>query len=354
MGNSNDNQAGNRMERNSFLVALALVTILFLSLLKPFFGAILWACIIGLIFFPVQQRLSKYWGDRPNLSALVTLILCVVICIVPILFIFGSFLQEGASFYQRLQSGDIDLGQAVDRIKEAFPVIQQVLDRFNLDLSNLKSLLSTVAISVSKFVAKNAVQFGQGTMQWFISLGLMLYIAFFMLRDGTQLSELLIKALPLGDERERLIFKKFAEVARATIKGNLVVAIVQGALGGFIFWFIDIPGPILWGVVMVLLSLIPLVGASLIWLPVAIYLFAVGELGHAVLLTAFGVGVIGLVDNFLRPILVGRDTKLPDYVILLSTLGGLALFGINGFVVGPLLAAVFVAFWGIFIREFNC
>ncbi len=128
---------------------------------------------------------------------------------------------------------------------------------------------------------------------------------------------------------------------------------MQGALGGLIFWLLGIPGALLWGVVMALLSLLPVVGAGLIWGPVAIYLAATGHWGQGLILAAFGVGVIGLVDKVLRPILVGRDTKLPDYIVLLSTLGGFVLFGMNGFVIGPLLAALFVAFWGIFMREFN-
>jgi predicted PurR-regulated permease PerM len=149
------------------------------------------------------------------------------------------------------------------------------------------------------------------------------------------------------------MFAKFAEVTRATVKGNLVVAAVQGALGGIIFWILGIPGPFLWGVVMFLLSLIPMVGAGLIWAPVALYLFAAGQWIEGLVLTGFGIGVIGLVDNVLRPILVGRDTKLPDYIVLMSTLGGFVLFGMNGFVIGPLIAALFVTVWEIFIREFN-
>jgi len=149
------------------------------------------------------------------------------------------------------------------------------------------------------------------------------------------------------------LFAKFAEVTRATVKGNLVVAAVQGTLGGLIFWVLGIPGAFLWGVVMTLLSLIPVVGAALIWLPVAVYLFATGNWVHGTILFAFGAGVIGLVDNVLRPVLVGRDTKLPDYMVLLSTLGGFVLFGMNGFVIGPLIAALFVTFWDIFVREFH-
>ncbi len=346
-----DEQA--KLEQRSFLLALVLVSVLFLFLLKPFFGAIFWACIIGLIFYPLYHRLLTRIGPRPNLAALATLMVCVVIGIVPSLFVIGSFFQEGASLYQRLQSGELDLGNRIERIREAFPAIQLFLEGLHLDLDKVKAQLSAGALNASRFIAQNAVQLGQGTLQFLVSLGLMLYMAFFMLRDGHTLVDLLVRALPLGDERERLLFAKFAEVTRATVRGNLLVAVTQGALGGIIFWILDIRGALLWGVVMTLLSLIPVVGAGLIWGPVAIYLFAIGEWVQGGILVAFGVGVIGLVDNVLRPILVGRDTKLPDYIVLFSTLGGFSLFGMNGFVLGPLVAALFVAFWGIFIREFN-
>jgi predicted PurR-regulated permease PerM len=174
-----------------------------------------------------------------------------------------------------------------------------------------------------------------------------------MLRDGNQLLELLVRALPLGDARERQLFALFGEVTRATVKGNLVVALVQGALGGFILFVLGMPGVLLWAVLMAFASLIPAVGPALIWVPIALYWVATGQYWQAGVLAGFGVLVIGMVDNVLRPILVGRDTKMPDYIVLLSTLGGIALFGINGVVVGPLVAALFMAFWGIFMAEIH-
>lgn len=340
------------LERRSFLLALLAVTLLFLYLLKPFFGALFWAAVIGLLFHPLYVRFLKAWGDRPNLAALTTLLIGMVIGIIPALFVIGSFFQEGAELYQRVQRGELDPGSYLEGLRETFPAAQAFFGRLGIDLDNVKAQLSAAAITVSRYIAQHAVQLGQGTLQWFVSLGLMLYVAFFMLRDGPRLVTLLVRALPLGDEREHLLLAKFAEVTRATVKGNLVVAVVQGTLGGIIFFLLGIPGALLWAVVMTLLSLIPVAGAGLIWGPVAIYLFAIGDWVQGLILTAFGVGVIGLVDNVLRPILVGRDTKLPDYIVLLSTLGGFVLFGINGFVIGPLLAALFVAFWQIFMREF--
>jgi predicted PurR-regulated permease PerM len=137
-------------------------------------------------------------------------------------------------------------------------------------------------------------------------------------------------------------------VIRATVKGSILVAVAQGALGGLIFWFLGIHAPLLWAVLTAFLSLLPAVGAALVWLPVAIYFLAAGAAWKGVILIGYGVLVISLVDNILRPILVGKDTKMPDYVVLISTLGGLAIFGATGLVLGPVIAAMFIAAWEIF------
>jgi predicted PurR-regulated permease PerM len=142
-------------------------------------------------------------------------------------------------------------------------------------------------------------------------------------------------------------------VIRATVKGNVLVAAVQGALGGLAFWVLGVHAPILWAVVMGFLSLLPAIGAALIWAPVALYLLVVGHISQGIGLLVFGVFVIGLVDNVLRPILVGKDTQLPDYVVLISTLGGLAVIGINGFVIGPLIAAMFFSAWHLLAIEYG-
>lgn len=342
-----------KLERGFFLLLLLLVTWYFLDLLKPFFAAIFWACIIGLLFQPLYQRLLKLWKGRANVSAIAALLIVLFIGIIPLLFLITLFIEEGTEVYRRLQSGEIDVEGYLNRLKAALPVAQRFLENLNVDLSNLKEQLSSVAVAASRYLAQHTLAIGQGTLKFFVDFGIMLYLAFFMLRDGSMLVDLIARALPLGDQREKLLFAKFVDVTRATVKGNLVVAAVQGALGGLIFWILGIPAPVLWGVVMAFLSLLPVVGASLVWIPAAIYLFVIGSWIKALVLIGFSAGIISLIDNLLRPLLVGRGTKLPDYIVLLSTLGGFVLFGMNGFVIGPLLAALFVAFWEIFTREFN-
>lgn len=347
------NPPHNKMEQYSFLLVLALVTLLFFVLLSPFFAPVFWACAISLLFYPVQLKLMERWGKRPNINALITLLLCIVVVVIPVLLILTSFVSQGASVYARIESGEINPNEYLNRFREALPAAQRLLDFLNLDTAALEEQAKTGALAASGFAARNVFSLGQSTFNFVLSLGLMLYMTFFLLRDGTQLINLIIRALPLGDAREKLLFKKIAEVTRATIKGNMVVAVVQGALGGFIFWMLDIPAPILWAVGMAVVSLIPAVGAGLIWLPFSIYLMVTGDMQKGLILLGYGIVVIGLSDNILRPILVGRDTKLPDWLVLLSTLGGLVLFGINGFVIGPLIAAVFIVFWQIFSRDYN-
>lgn len=342
-----------KMEMRTFILFLLLASLAFLWMLQPFFGPIFWACAIAIIFYPVQQSLLRRFPEKRSLTALMTLTLCIVIVVIPVIFIVTSAVNEGIDVYEKIEDGEIKPAQYVEKFQAAFPVVEQFLGRFGMDIHGLKNNIGDAAVSGGKFLAKHTLSIGQNAFTFVLNLCLMLYLTFFMLRDGSKLVDLLVRALPLGDVRERLLFAKFAEVTRATVKGNLVIAIIQGALGGLIFWVLGIPGAVLWAVGMAIVSLIPAIGPALIWLPVALYLFAVGEVVDAIILTAFGAVVIGLIDNILRPILVGRDTKMPDYIVLLSTLGGLAIFGINGFVVGPLVAALFMAFWGIFIREIN-
>ncbi|MFG1496996.1 AI-2E family transporter [Saccharospirillum sp. HFRX-1] len=341
------------LENRFFLLLLLLVSLAFFFVLEPFWGAIFWAVAITVIFYPLQTRFLRLTGNRRNLSALITLLCCVVIVVLPVLLIVMQVVNEAVNLFQSIQEGDISLGDILDQLRTAFPMVPDLLNKAGIDTENVRQRLSDFAVTASQYLAQETLSIGQNTMSLVLNLGLMLYLAFFLLRDGHKLIALFIRALPLGDEREHRLFDKFAEVTRATVKGNLVVAIVQGALGSIIFAILGIPAVILWGVLMAILSLIPAVGAALVWGPAAIYLIASGSWISGIVLVAYGMVVIGLADNILRPILVGRDTKLPDYVVLFSTLGGIALMGINGFVIGPLIAALFMTFWDIFMRDFN-
>ena len=212
----------------------------------------------------------------------------------------------------------------------------------------MQDKLSAGLLKGSQFLAAQALNIGQSTFDFFVNLFAMLYLLFFLLRDEDALAKRIKSAIPLRPEQLNALLLKFTVVIRATVKGDLLVALLQGALGGLIFWFLGITASLLWAVLMAFLSLLPAIGAGLVWAPVAIYHLATGSVWQGVVLIAYGALVIGLVDNFLRPILVGKDTKMPDYVVLISTLGGIEAFGLNGFVIGPVIAAKFIAGRDIF------
>jgi predicted PurR-regulated permease PerM len=209
----------------------------------------------------------------------------------------------------------------------------------------LQERLTAALTSASQLFAAQAVSIGQDAFNLVVSFFIMLYVLFFFLRDGQALVQRVNRLMPLSETVKHDLAGKFTTVVGATVKGNIAVAMAQGALGGFIFWALDLNAPVLWGVVMAFLSLLPAVGAAVVWLPMAVYLLISGQLMQGAVLIAFGVLVIGLVDNLLRPMLVGKDTKMPDYLVLLSTLGGISLFGLHGFVIGPVIAAMFIAAW---------
>ena len=337
-------------EDKAFLLLLAAVTLAFAWILWPVFDAILWGTIIAILFAPVYRRLCRSMRQRRTLAALTTVGLVVVIVIVPVTLVAAMLAQEATGLIARIQSGELNPGRAWRQAFGALPAwIIDLLSRVGLgNLDAVQQRVTEGLLRGSQFIAAQAVNIGQVTVGLLVGLAVMLYLLFFLLRDSDSLLRHLKAAIPLRADRKAALAQKFTVVIRATVKGNIVVAIVQGALGGLIFWLLDIHGPVMWAVVMAVLSLLPAVGAALVWLPVALYLLATGLVWQGVVLIAFGVLVIGLVDNVLRPLLVGKDTRMPDYVVLISTLGGIAIFGINGFVIGPVIAAMFIAVWGIF------
>ncbi len=344
-----------RLEQKVFLALLLVVSVAFGWILLPFYGAVFWAVILAIIFAPIQRRLLARLNARRNLAALATLFICLLVAVLPVILIAGVLVQEGTTLYKQIESGEIDIDSFVSHAKELLPASWQAqMQRFGLgDMDQIRERLASSALQGSQFLATKAFSFGQGTFQFMLSFFLMLYLLFFLLRDGRELVARIRKAVPLSDNQKRRLFSKFTRVVRATVKGNIVVAATQGALGGIIFAILGIPSAVLCGVLMAFLSLLPAVGAGVIWTPVAIYFLMKGLIVQGVILILYGVLVIGLVDNILRPILVGKDTKLPDYVVLISTLGGLSLFGLNGFVIGPLIAALFISAWGLFTSPGN-
>ncbi len=337
-------------ESRALWVLLLTVSLALGWILQPFFGTILWGAIIALLFTPLYRWLLPRLGGRRSAAAILTVLAVLIIVILPLAGVAASLAREAAAFYERLQSGEVNPGVYFHGLFDALPTwITGLLDRFGMiDFETLQKRFVTALAEGSQFIATQAVSIGQNMFEFLANLCITLYLAFFLIRDGDDVARIVRRAIPLAPAHKKELIARFATVIRATVKGNLLVAAIQGALGGVAFWFLGVTGAMLWGVLMAFLSLLPAIGAALVWVPVAIYFFISGNTWQGIALVAWGVLVIGLIDNLLRPILVGKDTQMPDYVVMITTLGGMAVFGINGFIIGPAIAAMFIAVWHIY------
>lgn len=330
-------------------VLLLVVSLALLWILIPFYGAILWGAILALLFGPVYRWLLPRLGRRRTAAALVTLALVVVVVFVPFALVSAALAAEAGGLYTAMKDGTLDPTRYFRGLFNALPDwVSAVLDRFGLvNFPALQRRVSAALTQGSQYIATQAFSLGQNTFDFVASVFITLYLTFFLVRDGDRMALHARRALPLAPAHQQELIDKFTTVVRATVKGNLLVAAIQGALGGLAFWWLGVGGALLWAVLMAFLSLLPAVGAALVWAPVALYFLMTGAVAKAVMLAAWGVLVIGLVDNLLRPILVGKDTRMPDWVVMITTLGGMAVFGINGFVIGPVIGAMFLAVWHI-------
>lgn len=342
-----------QIEDRVFLGFVVVATLAMLWIASPFFGAILWGLVAAIVFAPVNRALVTGLRGHRNTAAGLTLLLIVGIVIAPSVFIGSLLLDEAINTYDSLQKQQIDIGATLEAVRSSLPSpILRALDQYVVtDIDKIEERVSSILTSGLRIAAEKAVNVTQSAFGFVVGLGIMLYLTYFLLRDGREIFAKVNARLPLQEGKRHALFEKFATVIRATIKGSIVVAVVQGVLGGVTFYLLDIHAALLWGVVMGLLSLVPAIGTGLIWAPVSVYLLVTGDFARGLTLMFIGFFVISMVDNILRPILVGKDTRMPDYVVLVATLGGIAVLGINGFIVGPVIAAMFIAAWDIYAAD---
>jgi predicted PurR-regulated permease PerM len=331
-----------------FFILLGVVTVAFLWLTIDFIEPVFWAAVLAVIFNPLQRQLVDLLHGRRTQAALISTIAIVLVVFIPLVLLGVAVSQEALSLYTRIQDGRVDVQGVLSRID---PLVRDVTARFGIDPDSIEERIYAAAGSTAQLIATQAVVVGQNVLSVVAQTALMLYLLFFFLRDGDQLLAVLGEAIPMGDGRQKTLFNRFASVTRATLKGTVLVGIVQGALGGLLFGVLGLRAPVFWGVIMAMLSLLPLVGPAIVWAPTAIFLMATGSVTQGIILVIGGVVVVGTADNVLRPLLVGRETRMPDYMVLLSTLGGLSVFGPAGFVAGPVLAALFLSVWNMFAHE---
>lgn len=341
-----------RIEDASFLVLVFIVTLVFAWLIAPYFGAILWSLVAAILFSPIYRWLLGRMPTHRNAAAGLTLLLIVALVIAPAIGLGMALIDEATALYIRIQSGEIDFEQMFRQLQAGLPSwAAALLARSGLsNFADARDALGAGLTSGFQTIATHVLSFGQGAFKFIAALGIMIYLTFFLLRDGEELRTKVVGAIPLRPALRDALVQNFTVVIRATVKGSIVVGIVQGLIGGLIFWALGIQGALLWGVLMGVFSLVPAVGTGFVWVPVAIYLLATGAIWQGLALIFCGIFVIGLIDNILRPFLVGQDTRMPDFVVLISTVAGIELFGLSGFVMGPAIAALFMAVWTIMTR----
>ncbi len=344
---ANRNPATTKLQDRGYYLLLAVATVAFLLLLSGLYKAVLWAIIFTLLAHTLHARIRDRMPGRENLAAGIVLSLVFLLIVVPAIFLGVVVAREASKFVERLQQGDVDAPATFDWFGDLIPSVRSTAEQMGLNLDQLGSRLSESFATGGEFVASQALVFGQGAFKVAILLIVTMYLLFFLLRDGETIRAAIYRVLPIDYVRRDFLIHEAVGITRATIKGVLVIGIIQGTIGGITFALLGLEAAALWGAVMAVASVIPVVGTAIVWGPAALVLLAGGFWVKALVLTGVGVVVIGLVDNVLRPVLVSHDTRMPDYIVLLATLGGISLFGISGFVIGPLIAGIFLASWKI-------
>lgn len=342
-----------RVENGGLVLFLALITVGLTLIVSSFAGALLWAALAALLFQPLFQRLLRRWPDRRNLAAAVTLLIITIAVVIPAFVIASLVVDQAAGVYTQIRGGQINFAAYFQQVHDALPDrIQRWLDGSGFGSFERAQVRLTQAVGNSaSMLTRRAFSIGANAAAFLLAFGVGLYVTFFLLRDGDRIGPAVVRSLPLERSVAERLADKFVSVVRATIKGSGVVAIVQGALGAITFAIVGLPAALLWGMLMAIAALLPAIGPAIIWGPVALYLLATGAIWQAVVVIASGVLVIGLADNILRPILVGRDAGIPDWLVLVTTLGGIDLLGLSGIVVGPLAGALFLTGWQILTEQ---
>lgn len=327
---------------------LAVITALLGYILSPFYMAIFWAALLAGIFSPLFRRFNKKFAS-PNLSASLTFLIIVFIFVIPAVFVISLLIKESFDIYNSLNSGG---SQWPDKIK---PIINSINDnpylmRLNLDEKFLLEKSADIFKGVANFIFQNVSTLTQNTVIFLVQFAVMLYTLFYFIRDGQSYVKSVSDHLPFDNSNLKNFFvHRFLDTAKATLKVTIVIGGVQGLLGGFIFYITCVERALIWGVLMFACSIIPAVGSSIIWAPIGIIMLITGHIWQGITIILFGAIIISVVDNLLRPVLLGNDIEMQPLMIFLSTLGGLTVFGFSGFVLGPLIASFFLASWDLFL-----
>jgi predicted PurR-regulated permease PerM len=337
----------------SVLVLMVIaISALFFSMIHPFLMAIFLAGLFSAMARPVYRRLKIMFKGHRHLASVTTLLLMIVVVLIPLMLLVGLIVGQA-----------IDVGQAVtpwvtqnleqpDRLTaylQQLPFYEHIEPYRGIILEKAGQLVGTI----SNWIVGGLSQATLGTANFLFMTFVFLYTMYFFQMDGARLIKKILYYLPLDNDDESLMLNKFTSVTRATLKGSMMIGILQGGLAGSAFAVAGIDNAVFWGTVMAVLSVIPSIGSALVWIPASIILITQGSVTAGVGLILFCGLIVGSLDNFLRPILVGKDTKMHELMIFFGTLGGILMFGIAGIFIGPLIASLFITIWELYGIAFN-
>ncbi len=322
----------------------------FLYLISDYLMPIIWAVVLAIVFSPLCYHLTRMMHGMRTLATIATMLIALITVFTPISVVGGIVAKESISVYQTLSTQDLTL--SMEHLW-ALPPVAFALDRLQTTPAELQVSFAETIRSTGSAIAQGALGVGAEVLNVLAKILVMLYLLFFFLRDGEKIASRLMRMFPLGDTRELFLFERFSTTVRAVMKGTLIVALVQGGIGGILFAVAGVKSAALWGAAIALFAIIPAAGPAVVWIPAALILFYMGDTFGALVIALGGSVVISTIDNILRPILVGKDTNMPDSLILLSVLGGIATFGIAGVVLGPVVAALFLALWHLFEEQYH-
>lgn len=335
-----------------FFALLIGISFLVFFVLKPFIIPFIIAIILAHLFGAVYRMFLRITKKSAIISSALTCLCIALIILIPVItvsFLVVGEVQSIIAYFSKDASAGKTLVESINHTLALFPILDKV------DASNF--INEQTIVNVAKSVSQNALVLFQGAYQGFSHLMFVIFAIFFSLFylfiDGGRLMRRIMQLTPLRDSYEDILVEKFNSISRATLKGTTLVAIIQGTMGGILFWATGVSSPVFFGILMTLASVIPSVGSALIWLPVGIFMIILGHVNMGIIIFLVGGLLIGSVDNIIKPKLVGKDTQIHPLLVLFSTLGGISLFGIVGFIVGPIIISLFMALWDIYSLEFK-
>lgn len=342
--------------RTAFVLLLVLaISVLFLAVVWPFFTPLLLAAMLTSLCRPLYRGVARMLGGRKSLAAILTLIILVLLIAGPASAFVGLVVSQAVA----VSNDAIPWMQKHFGAATAFNIHDWLVARFPAAATyvptqaQIMENFGNAAKAAGAFLVTGLSRMTAGTATFLLDLFVMLYAMFYFLRDGRKIVEKIFYYTPLDHEDETRLLQQLISVTRATIKGTLVIGIIQGTLAGLGMKVAGLDGAAFWGTMMTVLSVVPGIGAALIWVPAVIYLYVIGHSITATLLLIWCSAVVGTVDNILRPMLVGKDAKMPDLLILIGTLGGLFFFGPIGFIIGPMVCGLFLTVWDIYGATFK-